>query len=93
MWPGTYSLAAKFFPTGGTVMFAVLALAGDMGCSTGPAIIGRISVFVQNTGTKLIPFITGSDITEIGLKTGIAIVGLFPLIMLIAVFFLKRKKN
>lgn len=43
MWPGTFSLAAKYYPQGGTAMFAVLALAGDVGCSSGPAITGTVS--------------------------------------------------
>ena len=41
MWPGTFSLAAGKIPTGGTAMFAFLALFGDMGCSVGPALVGR----------------------------------------------------
>ncbi|MBE6631512.1 MAG: MFS transporter [Ruminococcaceae bacterium] len=42
MWPGTYSIAAKKLH-GGTAMFAFLALAGDLGCSVGPAIVGHVS--------------------------------------------------
>lgn len=42
-WPGTYSMAAKTFPTGGTLMFSLLALAGDFGCSTGPWLMGIVS--------------------------------------------------
>ncbi len=43
MWPGTYSLAAKKLPGGGTGMFAYLALAGDAGCSIGPGLVGVVS--------------------------------------------------
>ena len=43
MWPGTFSRAAVALRRGGTAMFALLALAGDMGCSTGPAVVGMIS--------------------------------------------------
>lgn len=42
MWPGTYSLASKEI-RGGTAMFALLALAGDLGCSAGPTLIGLVS--------------------------------------------------
>ncbi len=42
-WPGTFSLAAKQFPTGGTAMFALFALAGDFGCSFGPGLVGAVS--------------------------------------------------
>lgn len=43
MWPGTFSTASKVLPTGGTAMFGLLALAGDLGCGAGPAITGAIS--------------------------------------------------
>ncbi len=43
LWPGTYSLASASIPKGGTTMFALLALAGDLGCSGGPTAIGFIS--------------------------------------------------
>ncbi len=43
MWPGTFSLAAKHYPQGGTSMFAILALAGDVGCSAGPALCGFVA--------------------------------------------------
>lgn len=43
MWPGTYSRASAAFNGGTTAMFALLALAGDMGCTTGPTLIGLIS--------------------------------------------------
>ena len=43
MWPGVFSLAAKYCPQGGTAMFALLALAGDIGCSGGPSVVGTVS--------------------------------------------------
>lgn len=43
MWPGTVSLAAERIPLGGTAMFAMLALAGDVGCALGPAVVGRVA--------------------------------------------------
>lgn len=43
MWPGTLSKAAATLRTGGTTMFAVLALAGDLGCSGGPTLVGFVS--------------------------------------------------
>lgn len=43
MWPGTYSLASKDLRGGGTAMFAILALAGDLGCTTGPTLVGFVA--------------------------------------------------
>ncbi|PLS30599.1 fucose permease [Bifidobacterium margollesii] len=43
MWPGTFSLAAERMPGGGTLMFALFAVAGDLGCSAGPAVVGLVA--------------------------------------------------
>ncbi|MCR4991863.1 MAG: MFS transporter, partial [Lachnospiraceae bacterium] len=45
MWPGTISISSKKFPTGGTAMFALLAMAGDFGGSIGPAIVGKVTQY------------------------------------------------
>ena len=42
-WPGTFSMATAALPTGGTAMFALLALGGDVGCSGGPTYVGALS--------------------------------------------------
>lgn len=43
LWPGTFSRASSMIPRGGTAMFALLALAGDLGCSGGPTLAGFVS--------------------------------------------------
>ena len=43
MWPGTFSYASARLPKGGTAMFALLALAGDVGCSAGPSAVGALA--------------------------------------------------
>lgn len=43
MWPGTFSKASAALPKGGTAMFALLALGGDVGCSGGPTLVGFVS--------------------------------------------------
>ena len=43
MWPGTFSIVARAYPQGGTAMFAMLALAGDVGCAAGPGLVGLVS--------------------------------------------------
>lgn len=43
MWPGVFSIASAKYPKGGTAMFAILALAGDLGCSSGPTLVGLVS--------------------------------------------------
>lgn len=43
LWPGTFSKAAAALRRGGTLLFALLALAGDLGCSGGPTLVGFVS--------------------------------------------------
>lgn len=43
MWPGTFSRATASIKRGGTAMFALLALGGDIGCSGGPTLVGLVS--------------------------------------------------
>ncbi len=43
LWPGVFSLAAASLKRGGTAMFALLALAGDVGCSAGPTLVGFVT--------------------------------------------------
>ena len=47
-WPGTFSLAALKLPTAGTAMYAFMALAGDVGCSAGPTLVGFAANANQN---------------------------------------------
>lgn len=42
-WPGTFSMAAIALPGGGTAMYALMALAGDLGCSAGPTVVGLVA--------------------------------------------------
>ena len=48
MWPGSFSKAAAALPKGGTAMFALLALGGDVGCSGGPTVVGMVSSWYED---------------------------------------------
>ena len=69
MWPGAISLAASACPSGGTAMFALLALAGDLGCFSGPQLVGLVSEAVP----------------ELGLRAGLLAAIVFPLGLTVAV--------
>ena len=75
MWPGTFSKASASLKRGGTVLFAFLALAGDLGCSGGPTVVGFISSAFGNN-----------------LRIGIGAAILFPVLLLVALFAMKKKK-
>lgn len=42
-WPGTFSTAAEKMPAAGTALYAFMALAGDVGCSAGPSLVGMLA--------------------------------------------------
>ncbi len=50
MWPGSISISSSILPKGGTALFAFLALAGDLGASVGPSLVGAVS---QSAGNDL----------------------------------------
>lgn len=69
MWPGVFSLSAEYCPQGGTAMFAFLALAGDIGCSGGPSVVGGVSgMFEGNLKAGLLAAILFPLILIIGVN-------------------------
>ena len=43
MWPGTISVSSSRLPSGGTALFALLAMAGDLGGALGPSLVGAMT--------------------------------------------------
>jgi len=82
MWPGVFSLSAKYFPNGGTAMFAFLAMFGDLGCASGPWIAGIVSNAVVNSSIGIEP-----------LKFGLLVCIVFPLLMIALLSTLKASGN
>ena len=86
MWPGTYSMAGSTFKAGGTAMFGVLALFGDLGCSLGPWLTGVVSdvaeksQYVMKLSTNF-----GISIEQAAIKAGFLVGVIFPLITVVAI--------
>ena len=76
MWPGTFSKASATLPRGGTAMFALLALGGDLGCSGGPTLVGLVSGML-------------SDNLKMGILAGV----IFPVLLLIGVMKISKKRT
>lgn len=70
MWPGTFSKAAASLPKGGTALFALMALAGDLGCSGGPTVVGMVSSYF---GEDLKKGILAAVVFPLLLLTGIGL--------------------
>lgn len=70
LWPGTFSMASAGIRNGGTMMFAFLALGGDVGCSLGPTLVGKVSgMFQENLKTGILAALVFPVVLLIG--TGI----------------------
>ena len=48
LWPGIFSIGSAAIRNGGTAMFALFALAGDLGCGGGPTVVGAVSGYFQD---------------------------------------------
>lgn len=69
LWPGTFSKAAVTIRGGGTALFAMLALAGDVGCSGGPTLAGLMSgVFGDNLRMGILTAVVFPVLLLVGLK-------------------------
>ncbi len=78
LWPGTISLCTAYYPHGGTALFALMALCGDIGCSVGPAWIGFVSGSV-----------TGQSVSD-ALRVAFAAALIFPLLIPLGTFLLRK---
>lgn len=81
MWPGTFSLISAAYPKGGTAMFGVLAVLGDIGCSVGPSLVGSVSTLV----TSSVASDSAVNAEQLGLKTGMLFSIIFPLLIILGV--------
>lgn len=94
MWPGTFSIFSATFPRGGTLMFGILAVCGDIGCSVGPWMAGKISDAVEQ-GSLMLPLWEGRgfNLEQIGLRSGLLAAILFPLLMFLGLALSKRRRE
>ena len=91
MWPATISLSARAFPQGGTAMFAMLALAGDLGCSSGPGLVGVVSSRVEAGARWAETLFQGG--AQAALKAGLMTAIAFPVLMVLAVALVKAVRR
>ena len=79
MWPGVLSLAAAKCPEGGTAIFALLAMSGDIGCFAGPGLAAQVAERCSLFGSPL--------------KAGLLACIVFPIVMILGVIVLKFMKD
>jgi len=91
MWPGCLSLTSARFPRGGLMMFGMLAIFGDLGCASGPWLAGLISDFACRLTDTAARFSLDAD--AFGLKCGLLVGVLFPLVLIVALQSSKDKQH
>lgn len=94
LWPGNLIVVADRFPAGGVFIYAMMAAGGDLGASVAPQLVGVIT-----DAAALSPTLTsfaadlGLTASQLGMKLGMVLGALFPLIGIIfyARFWKKQK--
>lgn len=87
LWPASFSMVSSALPAGGTLMFALLAFAGDLGCATGPGVVGIIS---EATNPSAVSALFTGNPAEVGLKLGILVATAFPPLLIVFSQIFKR---
>ena len=91
LWPGTLIMMEENLPGLGVAAYALMAAGGDMGASLAPQLLGIVVDKVSVTQTAADLSVKLSLSTEqIGLKAGMLITGLFPLIGTFIVIYAMR---
>ena len=94
MWPGSLIIASDRYPNGGVFIFALMAAGGDLGASVGPQLVGIVTDY-----TAKIPFIQGLAYNlgilpeQMGMKMGLLVGMLFPLLGIIVFSAINRLYN
>ena len=95
LWPGSLIAVADRIPTGGVVMYAMMAAGGDLGASVGPQLVGIITdkVMVSQSAADL-AIRLGLSTEQLGMKCGMLVGMIFPLLAVpVFVFLLKTRKK
>lgn len=94
MWPGTLSLTAEAFPKGGTAMFGMLAIFGDVGAAVGPWMTGIVSDLSQKSA-KLTSigeaYYMSPD--QFGLKFGLLVSMVFPIMFVLCIYLFRNQRT
>ena len=92
MWPGTFSLTAASFPLGGTALFGILAICGDIGAATGPWLAGVASQYALDS-SRLLTYGVENGLTpdQVSLRFGLLVAMIFPIMAVIGLLLWKER--
>ncbi len=93
LWPGSLVVAQDYFPNGGVFIFAMMAAGGDLGASVGPQLIGVITDSVSSS-PKMLAIADSLMLSpdQLGMKLGMFVGALFPLIAVFVYLYIHKKK-
>lgn len=91
LWPGSLIVLGERFPKAGVTAYALMAGGGDFGASFGPQMVGVIVDGVGKSGwanqlSQTLPYTA----EQIGMRTGVFISALFPLLGAVVVLVMKK---
>lgn len=94
MWPGSLIAVAERIPTGGVFMYAIMAAGGDFGASIAPQLVGVITDGVS-AAEFFLPIASSFGITaeQLGMKCGMLVGMLFPLVAILIFSLLLHGKR
>ncbi|MBQ7344053.1 MAG: MFS transporter [Clostridia bacterium] len=97
LWPGNLIAVSERIPTGGVVMFALMAAGGDLGASVGPELVGIITDVVAASPRMLeVASDLGMSGEQLGMKCGLLVGAVFAIIAIplyISIFRSKKEKK
>ena len=92
MWPGSLLVASDRFPTGGVLIFALMAAGGDMGASVGPQLVGIITdLAILNPTVSQFAETLELAPEQLGMRMGLLLGTLFPLIAIFVYAHFRRQ--
>ena len=92
MWPGTFSLTAASFPLGGTALFGILAICGDIGAATGPWLAGAASQYALDSSRLLAYGVqNGLSPDQVSLRFGLLVAMIFPIAAIVGLLLWKER--
>jgi len=92
MWPGTFSLTAASFPLGGTAMFGILAICGDLGAAGGPWLAGFMSDWGLGSPALLaLGAVNGLAADQVSLRFGLFTAMIFPIVAIVGLLLWKER--
>ena len=94
LWPGSLIIASDRIPTGGVFLYAMMAAGGDFGASAGPQLVGLITdgIAASETAASMASK-WGLTLEQLGMKCGMLVGMLFPLVAIFLYLHLLRTKK